>query len=167
MKRLLTIALSVLALGLGSLQVSQAADTVGTIDYAKLVSSYNKAQLFNADMKAKEADLKKMEAEFVKQIREAKAKQPNNPVAVDQLQKSLEDQMEVKINEYRDTQQTQAQNLESAMNTAIQSVAQSKNLSIILDKQAVLIGGTDITNDVLAKLNAGGTTTTKAPASKK
>lgn len=162
MKRLLTIVLSVLVLGLGGLRAAQAADTIGTVDYDKLVRSYNKAQIFNDDMKAKEADLEKMRAEFVKQIREAKTKQPNNPVAVDQLQKSLEDKLAVKVNEYRDSQEAQAKSLENAMNTAIETVAHSKNLSVILAKQTVLVGGTDITNEVLAKLNAGGA----APASK-
>lgn len=160
MKRLLTIVLSVLVLGLGGLRAAQAADTIGTVDYDKLVRSYNKAQIFNDDMKAKEADLEKMRAEFVKQIREAKTKQPNNPVAVDQLQKSLEDKLAVKVNEYRDSQESQAKSLETAMNTAIETVAHSKNLSVILAKQTVLVGGTDITNEVLAKLNAGGTAPT-------
>lgn len=162
MKRLLTIMLSVLVLGLGGLRAAQAADTIGTVDYEKLVRSYNKAQIFNDDMKAKEADLEKMRAEFVKQIREAKTKQPNNPVAVDQLQKSLEDKLAAKVNEYRDSQESQAKNLENSMNTAIETVARGKNLSVILAKQTVLIGGTDITNEVLAKLNAGGA----APAGK-
>jgi Skp family chaperone for outer membrane proteins len=162
MKRILTMVLSVLVLGLGGLRAAQAADTIGTIDYEKLVRSYNKAQIFNDDMKAKEADLEKMQAEFVKQIREAKAKQPNNPVAVDQLQKSLEDKLAAKVNEYRDTQASKAKSLEDAMTNTIQDVARGKNLSVIIAKQSVFVGGTDITNDVLSRLNAAGT----SPATK-
>lgn len=158
MKRILTIVLSVLVLGLGGLRAAQAADTIGTIDYEKLVRSYNKAQMFNDDMKAKEADLEKMQAEFVKQIREAKTKQPNNPVAVDQLQKSLEDKLAAKVNEYRDTQASKAKSLEDSMTNTIQEVARSKNLSVIIAKQSVFVGGTDITNDVLTKLNASAST---------
>ncbi len=155
MRRILTIVLSVLVIGLGSLRAAQAADTIGTIDYEKLIRSYNKAQMFNDDMKAKEADLEKMQAEFVKQIREAKTKQPNNPVAVDQLQKSLEDKLAAKVNEYRDTQAAKAKSLETSMTTTIEEVARSKNLSVIIAKQSVFVGGTDITNEVLSKLNAG------------
>ncbi len=160
MKRLLTIALSVLVLGLGGFRAAQAADSIGTVDYDKLIRSYNKAQIFSDDTKAKEADIEKMKAEFGKQLREAKSKQPNNPVAVDQLQKSLEDKLVAKINEYRDAQESQAKSLETAMNNAIETVAHSKSLSVILSKQAVVVGGTDITNEVLTKLNAG------APATK-
>jgi Skp family chaperone for outer membrane proteins len=159
MKRILTMVLSVLVLGMGGLRAAHAADTIGTIDYEKLVRSYNKAQMFNDDMKAKEADLEKMQAEFVKQIREAKTKQPNNPVAVDQLQKSLEDKLAAKVNEYRDTQASKAKSLEDAMTTTIQDVARGKNLSVIIAKQSVFVGGTDITNDVLTRLNATPATT--------
>jgi len=160
MKRLLTLALSALFILVGGMRAAHAADTIGTVDYDKLVRSYNKAQLFSDDMKTKEADLEKTRAEYVKQIREAKTKQPNNPVAVDQLQKSLEDKLSTKVNEYRSLQESQAQALEKEMNNTIETVAKGKNLSVILAKQTVFVGGTDITNDVLSRLNAGTATTT-------
>jgi len=163
MKRLFTLILSTLLIAVGGMRAAHAADTIGTVDYDKLVRSYNKAQLFSDDMKTKEADLEKTRAEFVKQIREAKTKQPNNPVAVDQLQKSLEDKLNTKVNEYRSLQESQAKALEDEMNNAIESAAKSKNLSVILAKQTVFVGGTDITNDVLSRLNAG----TSAPATTK
>lgn len=163
MKRLFTLILSTLLITIGGMRAAQAADTIGTVDYDKLVRSYNKAQLFSDDMKTKEADLEKTRAEYVKQIREAKTKQPNNPVAVDQLQKSLEDKLNTKVNEYRSLQESQAQALETEMNNAIEGAAKNKNLSVILAKQTVFVGGTDITNDVLSRLNAG----TTAPATSK
>jgi Skp family chaperone for outer membrane proteins len=154
MKRFAAVAFSALMLTVGSLHAF-AADSIGTVDYDKLVRSYNKAQIFSDDMKAKEAALEQMRAEYVKQIREAKVKQPNNPVAVDQLQKSLEDKLNAKVQEYRAAQDNQAQSLETEMNTAIEAAAKNKNLSVILAKQTVFVGGTDITNDVLSRLNAG------------
>jgi Skp family chaperone for outer membrane proteins len=160
MKRLLTLVLSLVCIAVAGFRMTaHAADTIGTVDYDKLVRSYNKAQSFSDDMKSKEADLEKMRADFVKQIREAKTKQPNNPVAVDQLQKSLEDKLSTKVNEYRSQQEAQAKSLEDEMNNAIENVAHSKNLSVILAKQTVFVGGTDITNDVLSRLNAGASTT--------
>jgi len=161
MKRLLTLVLSVVLIALGGFRAAHAADTIGTVDYDKLVRSYNKAQTFSDDMKSKEADLEKMRADYVKQIREAKTKQPNNPVAVEQMQKSLEDKLNAKVDEYRNQQDAQAKALENEMNSAIENVARNKSLSVILAKQTVFVGGTDITNDVLSRLNAG---TTAAPA---
>lgn len=163
MKRLITVVLSLLVIAIGGMRAAFAADTIGTVDYDKLVRSYNKAQAFQDDMKSKQADLEKMRADFIKQIREAKTKQPNNPVAVEQLQKNLEEKLESKVNEYSNLQESQAKSLENEMNNTIETVAKSKNLSVVLAKQTVFVGGTDITNDVLSKLNAG---TAAAPASK-
>jgi outer membrane protein len=157
MKRLLTVGVSALLLA-GSTLSAFAADTIGTVDYEKLIRSYNKAQLFQDDTKSKQADLEKMRADFIKQIREAKSKQPNNPVAVEQLQKSLETKLESKVNEYGNLQESQAKSLENEMNTTIETIAKSKNLSVVLAKQSVLVGGTDITNEVLSRLNAGSAT---------
>jgi outer membrane protein len=153
LKQLATVAFSALLVTAGSLQAF-AADTIGTVDYDKLVRSYHKAQLFNDDMKAQEAELEKTQAEYVKQIRETKTNQPNNPVAVDQLEKTLRGKLEARVNEYRSRQESQAKALETEMNNAIQGVARGKNLSVILAKQTVFLGGTDITNDVLSRLNA-------------
>jgi len=162
MKRLITLILSLLVIAVGGMRAAFAADTIGTVDYDKLIRSYNKAQVFQDDMKSKQADLEKMRADYIKQIREAKTKQPNNPVAVEQLQKSLEEKLEGKVNEYSNLQESQAKSLENEMNNTIETVAKSKNLSVVLAKQTVFVGGTDITNDVLTRLNAG----SPAPASK-
>ncbi len=153
MKRLITLILSLLVVAVTGMKAF-AADTIGTVDYDKLVRSYNKAQSFSDDMKSKEAELEKMRADYVKQIREAKTKQPNNPVAVDQLQKGLEDKLQTQLNQYRSYQESQAKTLETEMTNAIEGVAKSKNLSVILAKQTVFVGGLDITNDVLSRLNS-------------
>lgn len=153
MKRWLAAVLSAVCIFSGGLR-ALAADTIGLVDYDKLVSAFHKAQIFKDDTEAKEAELEKMKADYAKQIREAKVKQPNNPVAVDQLQKSLKERFEVKLNEYRNVQESQARALENEVTTTIENIAKSKNLSVVVDKRVVLLGGTDITNDVLSRLNA-------------
>ena len=42
----------------------------------------------------------------------------------------------------------------TSLETAIKAVIEGKGMSVVLAKEAVLYGGTDITTDVLAKLNA-------------
>lgn len=160
MKRVAILALSALMMTTAGVRAF-AADSIGTVDYDKLVRSYNKAQMFSDDMKTKEADLEKTRAEYVKQIRETKTKQPNNPVAVDQLEKTLEEKLNAQVNSYRNQQESQAKALETEMNGAIEGVARSKSLSVILAKQTVFVGGTDITNDVLARLNAASSSSSK------
>lgn len=129
------------------------AEAIGVVDYEKLIRSYNKAQTFNDDREIREQELEKMRAEFVKQLREAKTSQSNNPVAVDQLEKQLQDKMNAKVSETRDWMTSKSNELEKEMNSAISTVATARKLDLVIAKQTVLHGGTDITNDVLAKLN--------------
>ncbi len=143
---------------------AMAADTIGTVDYDKLLSSYSRYQTFTDDMKSKDADLQKMRADFVKQINEVKTKQPNNPVAVDQLEKTLNDRFTAKVQEYQSAQDGQVSSLQSDLNGAIDTVAKSKGLTVILAKQMVLVGGTDVTTDVLSKLNSATPSAPKTPA---
>ena len=152
MKRVMSLALALSAV-VG--MASQAFAEIGTVDYEKLIRSYNKAQLFNDDRQIREQELEKMRAEYVKQLREAKTSKPNNPVAVEQLEKKLEGQLTTRLNETRDWMATKYKELETEMNGAIESIAKSKNLDLVLAKQTVLVGGVDITNDVLSRLNAG------------
>jgi len=153
MKRIATLAMTGLLLTVGAARVF-AADSIGTVDYDRLVRSYNKAQAFSEDMKTKEAELEKTRNEYVKQIKDTKAKSPNNPVAVDQLQKKLEDQLNAKVETFRTQEEGQAKVIEAEMNAAIEGAAKAKSLSVILAKQTVFVGGTDITTDVLSRLNA-------------
>ncbi|MEB3287529.1 MAG: OmpH family outer membrane protein [Vampirovibrionales bacterium] len=131
------------------------AESVGTVDFEKLMASYNKAQAFNDDMKIRERELEKLRAEYAKQLRETKTSQPNNPVALDQLEKDLQGKFAVKMNESRDWMLAKTKEIDTEVNNAISAVASAKKVDLVVTKQAVLHGGTDITNDVLAKLNAG------------
>jgi outer membrane protein len=152
-KRFLLQCFLSLAVAFSLVQSALAADTIGYVDYQKLITSYSKAQLFNDDTKSKEAELEKTRADYTKQIREAKPKQSNSPISVEQLQKKLEADWNEKMNAYRTQRMNQVKVLESEMDTTIQGVAKAKSLSVILSKEVVFVGGSDITNDVLAKLN--------------
>lgn len=151
MKRFFSLMLS-MAMVIG-MTLGAYAQQIGTVDYEKLIRSYNKATSFNDDLKIKEGEIEKMKAEFVKQLRETKNAQPDNPVALEQMEKQLQERLNAKINETRNWMASKSQEIDTSMNTAIQDVARTKNLDVVVAKQAVLYGGTDITNDVLGRLN--------------
>lgn len=151
MKRLLSIAV-VLTVMLGT-GLSAYAEGIGTVDWEKLIRSYNKAQSFNDETRVREKEIETMRAEFVQKLREAKTAQSNNPVALEQMEKDLEQQLATKVNATRDWMAQQSKVLEAELNTAIESVARARNLDVVVAKQFVFHGGTDITNDVLSRLN--------------
>ena len=129
------------------------ADQIGTVDYDKLIRTYNKAMSFSDDSKIKQQNIEKMRAEFVKQLREAKTSQSNNPVAFEQLEKDLQEKLDSEVNAYRDWASERSVTLDKELTTAIESVARQKKLDVVVAKQFVLLGGQDITNDVLSVLN--------------
>jgi Skp family chaperone for outer membrane proteins len=144
---------AVFAAGLVSLPISAQAAGVGVVDVAKVYSSYDSAQRIMAEIKVKEADLRKMQADYVKQLEESKSQNPNNPIGTQQMEKDLNDKLNAKLNEYRDWAETKQKELENTINNVIDLMAKTKGLDVILSKQAVFQGGTDITTDVITKLN--------------
>ena len=54
--------------------------------------------------------------------------------------------------------------IRTSIETQVQSVADSRGINVVLDKNNVLYGGQDITQEVLQKLQAEGDTTTTSDA---
>ena len=151
MKRLFTL-LMLVAMMMGT-GLSAYAEGIGTVDWEKLIRSYNKAQSFSDETRIREQEIEKMRAEFVKQLRDAKTANASNPVALEKMEKDLEGQLAAKVNATRDWMAQQSKTLETELNTAIESVAKTKALDVVVAKQFVFHGGTDITNEVLGRLN--------------
>jgi Skp family chaperone for outer membrane proteins len=157
MKRHHTLGVSLLAgLMLLAQPLSALAETIGYVDMGRVYNGYKKAQQVMADIKVKEADLRKMQADYVKQLEESRAQNTSNPVAASQLEKDLNTKLEAKLNEYRDWAAARQKELDDSLDLAIQNTAKAKGISVVLNKQAVYVGGVDMTNDVLAKLNPAG-----------
>lgn len=129
------------------------ADAIGYVDFEKLMGEYDQAQSFMADSKVREAELRKLQADYVKQIEEARKANPKNPVSANQLEKTLNDQLSVKVREYRDWSTSQQKSIDNSLQTAVKAAAAQKQVDVVLSSQAIFEGGTDLTNEVLARLN--------------
>ena len=151
------VTLSVLATGMAMAAPAatggRASGNIGIIDLDKVVGNYGKAQSVMADIKVKEADLRKVQADYVKQLEDTRKTQAKNPVLSDQLEKDLNNKLSVKLNEYRDWSSARQKEIDNDLQTTIKAVAQSKGLDVVLSKDAVFQGGSDMTNEVLSRLN--------------
>ncbi|MEB3244855.1 MAG: OmpH family outer membrane protein [Vampirovibrionales bacterium] len=139
------------------------AETIGYVDFDKVFNEYDKAQTVMADMKVKEADLRKVQADFVKQIEESKKTNTKNPVANTTLEKDLSEKLNARINEYRDWASSKQKEIEGDIRGAVTGSATKRGVDVVLTEQAVFQGGLDLTADVITKLN---TSTASAPAAK-
>ncbi len=156
MKKIYSIALALIAsavLTFSSMPTAHA-DSIGYVDFDKIVNGYNKAVSVLSDIKVREAEIRKMQADFVKQVEMSHKNSPKNPVSANQLEKELNQKLQAKVQEYRDWATIQQKSIDQALENTIKEVAQAKSIDVVLTRNAVFNGGTDLTNEVLAKLNA-------------
>lgn len=146
-KKCLTMLGVALAISFVSLQTF--ASEVGVVDLDNILANYTKAQDISADLKVKEADLNKFVVDAQKKLNSA-----STPLEKKNLEDKLTNDFKQKTQDFRDLQAKQYKMLEDNVYSAITTVSKSKKLDVILNKSSVLIGGTDITNEVLSLLNS-------------
>ncbi|MFN8614742.1 MAG: OmpH family outer membrane protein [Vampirovibrionales bacterium] len=159
MKRMMQSLLMLAAVLVSAVFTSGAAfaDAIGYVDFDKVMGEFDKAQSFMADAKVREAELRKLQADYIKQIEEARKNAPKNPVATNTLEKQLNDQLGVKVQEYRDWSTAQQKAIDDSLQAAVRDAAKTRQVNVVLARQAVFEGGVDITSEVLTRLNAAST----------
>lgn len=129
------------------------AESIGYVNLEQVINAYDKAQTTFADIKVREAEIRKQQAEYLRQIRKNQQSNSKSPVANDTMSKELKERLSASMNEFKDWSTKQQQELDSTINSTIKNVAKQKNISVVVNQQAVVIGGTDITADVISALN--------------
>ena len=130
---------------------------IAVIDLDKIRDNYTKSQELAADLKVKESELQKFVVDAQKQVQDAKT-----PLEKKNLEEKLGEQFNIKRNAYANDQSQKWSVIEDAVIKSIKEVSALNKYDIILNKQVVIDGGFDITDDVLTKLN-----TPAKPANKK
>ena len=133
-------------------------EQVGVVDRDKVVASYPKAQAAAEELKKSEDRVHKLIDDSNKQFDEAKtAKKPQ--AEVEGLQRRLQTQIDDEVKKVKKRAEELEMQLENAIDTAIKAEASSRKLDTVMVKQAVLLGGVDLTNGVIKRLvPAGGAT---------
>ena len=144
---------TVVMLAVMSLMISYSAKSFATgtavVDPDKIKENYNAAQEISADLKIKESDLQKFLDDAKKQIDTAKT-----PLEKKNLTEKLGQQFDIKRNAYAKDQAEKWSVIEANVIKAIKEVSALNKYDLVLNKQIVIDGGCDITDDVLKKLNA-------------
>lgn len=137
---------SIVALGVSQYQSGMAgasSSNVGIVDYSQLISQHPGMQA--AREKYEEA-AKQVQEEFSQQAGSMTPEQQQQ--FIEQKQKEMQDKQKELLDPIR-----------TSIETQVQSVADSRGINVVLDKNNVLYGGQDITQEVLQKLQAEGDTT--------
>jgi Skp family chaperone for outer membrane proteins len=148
--------------GSASAQVPSKAPVVGVVDRDKVITSYNKAQTAAEELKKSEEKVQRLIEDSNKQYEEAKtAKKP--PAELEGLQKRLQAGIDDEVKKVQGRAQALESQLENDIDTAIKAEAANRKVDVVILKQAVLMGGTDLTDGVVKRLIAS---TAQRPAAK-
>lgn len=110
---------------------------VGVIDYRQVMSQHPDLKNIETQMQTAVEDVRK---EF-----EEKSAGMNDQEKQDYYQQSQE--------RLRQKQQELIEPIEQSIRDAVKKTADNKGLSVVIEKSAVVYGGTDITQDVISKLS--------------
>ena len=125
--------------------------TVGLVDRDKVVTSYSKAQLAAEELKKSEEKVHKLIEDSNKQYEDAKnAHKP--PAELEGLQRRLQTQIDDEVKKVQSRAQGLESQLEGDIDAAIKTEAASRKVDVVILKQAVLVGGTDLTDGVVKRL---------------
>lgn len=125
--------------------------SVGIIDRDRVVGGYSKAQQAADELKKAEEKVQQLVENANKQYEDAK-KANKPPAELEGLQKRLQTQIDNEVKTLQTRMQTLEKQLEGEIDTAIKAEATARNVDVVLMKQAVLLGGTDITDGVVKRL---------------
>lgn len=153
---------SLIALGFASQALAQAprAQSIGIVDKDKVVTSYPKAQQAADQLRKAEEKVHKLIEDSNKQYEEAKtAHKP--PAELEGLQRRLQTQIDAEVKKIQGTAQNLEGQLERDIDDAIKAEATNRKVDAVFMKQAVLVGGVDLTDGVVKRLAAAGTASAK------
>lgn len=137
------------------------AQSVGVVDKVKLYSAYPRLKSAADEIKKDEERIHKLIETSNKQFDEAKkSKKPE--AELNALHKRLQTQIDSEFKTFQNKALNMEKALETELDNAIKAEATAKNVTTVLDKSAVLLGGTDITDGVSKRLAASPTVTGSA-----
>lgn len=147
MKKII-ISLAVMGTMLCSNTGAFAAQTIGFVDMSKILNSYTKAQAITTSVKGQQDEIQKMLTEARNQVQSA---QTDTEKAA--LEKKLTEEIQQKNNVFKAEYEKSVQALQDNIFATVKKVAANKKIDCIFRKDNVIVGGKDITEDVLAELN--------------
>ena len=129
------------------------ADAMGYIDVKKVFTSYSKTQKAQADLETKEKAYAAAFEEKNKKIQEEKDKNKSE-ADVQKLIKQYETELEPQKKAIIELNNKVSNELQQDIVRAVDGISKELGIDVVLDKQVIISGGTDLTELVVARLNA-------------
>ena len=128
------------------------ADEVGIVDMLYLFEKDKIVIKSRESFQEKAEDYKKLLEKHQQKIEEALEKKKSEK-AITKLVKKRDEEMEPKKLELQQYEMSVEQNFKMRVEATTKKVANAYSIDVVVDRQAVLFGGFDLTNIVLDRLN--------------
>ncbi len=125
---------------------------VGYVDTLEVIQSYNKAITAQADLVQKQQDLQDFFSLKQKEY-ERFIKPDSTQEEIFQIRKELEAEVEPKRQELLELNKKLSNDIEKDIISATEVISKQLRLEVVVDKKSILVGGMDITDFVINKLN--------------
>ena len=149
MKKFKLLALTLISLFVfTTFSTATEAKDMGVVDLNKVIDNYTEAQKVAADLKVKENELQSFVEEAQKKIKDGKT-----PVEKKNLEDKFSEEFNIKRNAYVKAQSEKWDKVEDNILKGIQEIYTRKKMEMVFNKQSVILGGTDITDELIKNLN--------------
>ncbi|MBM3275913.1 MAG: OmpH family outer membrane protein [Candidatus Sericytochromatia bacterium] len=128
------------------------ANPLGKVDTKRLFEQYREAQLSQSEFKKKAESYQRKFMNRNQELQDAQ-REGKTKAEIEKMTKRYEAELRPEKEAVEKLDKELSAKLKRQIETAIQDVAKAKGYSVVVDKQVVLFGGEDITDEVLKKLN--------------
>ena len=122
--------------------------TIGVVDYPKVLSSYNYAKETFKLLDAKSTELQQYLLDKEKQY-----KNLTNPVEKKNFEDRVQKEYKAKVEAATKMKDQKEQEITNNIMVVVKRIATQKKIDVVVEASSVLTGGVDITNEVITGLN--------------
>lgn len=128
------------------------ADTIGVLDTDKILLTYKDAKEYQTKLEEKQADIQEYVDKQQEKIDKAEAK--GDQEKVEELQTALNEELKVRQEELFRMNNTMQQTLITEIVSTAKVIAREYSIDVVVDKRATFVGGFDLTDFVIDRLNS-------------
>lgn len=125
---------------------------IGYVDTQRVFQGYKEAQTAQNRFRKEAQDYQEELANAQKKLEEAR-KAGKSDAEINKMQKQYEDQLKPKKARVEALDRELSGKIKKQIEQVIGQVAKGRGIATVVDKQVILYGGTDLTADVLSRLN--------------
>ncbi len=129
-----------------------AAATIGYIDVERVFTSYKETKKAQKDMNEKLKDFKKLEAKKLQELENAKI-DGKKPEEIEKLKEEITKELDPKKTEFEMIYQQKLESIKNTIIAAVESISKEIGVDVVVDKQVIITGGIDLTDQVIQKIN--------------